>query len=754
MGHSRAGIAVCVLTCLLIAHRASGGEGRIRRKQHPIFNQYIIGVTDASALAGVRALAGASVLRSWSYASHGFVIRGPEALAVALSRDPRVSLVEEDELSQPHLACPVTQKYPSQSCADGSLPWQLDRLDDGIYSHLDGRYVYCYTGSNVRIYVVDSGVRGTHDDFSAGNGQSRVIAGKNYLIDGSANEDLDGHGTIVASAAAGRRSGAAKDATVVSVRVERGQSYHDVADTSRLIDALNWVNQDHDTHPGPAVVIYAREGFQSALFAQAVQALITDGIVFVASIGNSGTNGCAAPPQALPGVLTVAASTKSDALWASSSTGNCVSLVVPGSEVGAGYQINDTAYNCNPGWFGTSVAAGVAAGVAAVYMERYWGQPPANIINAMVDASLKDMLHGAVGVQNRLIQGTCGNANTVGTACPPTVRRPIVSHQMILPGQSATLSIETAPLNNTYQWYVGNTPGSGTAIGGATASQVTVTPAVPTSYWVRMTNGGQTEDSDTAAVSVCQAPNITRQPLNAPAVSRWYNSAVDVVATGTGLAYQWYSGDTLDMRNPVAGATSSSLVLQAFNSEKYWVRIAGTCGSADSKPGWINVYPQITAQPQPASVTYGSTAKFGVSADGTFLHYTWRSGNGAAVAGAPDAPVYLMPSLTANTSVWCDVTSGPNFATTSTYAAPATVCEGVTITSTSIFPFGLCRDIVLGTTGAADTYQWYQGPRGDTSMPVQSGSPELYACPSVQTSYWLRIVAGSCVTDSQAVLVP
>jgi hypothetical protein len=76
------------------------------------------------------------------------------------------------------------------------------------------------------------------------------------------------------------------------------------------------------------------------------------------------------------------------------------------------------------------------------------------------------------------------------------------------------------------------------------------------------------------------------------------------------------------------------------------------------------------------------------------------------------------------------------------------------VTGISTFPFGACRDIVVNTTGAADTYQWFQGPRGDTSMPVQSGSPELYACPTVATTYWLRMVASGCVTDSPAVLVP
>ena len=54
----------------------------------------------------------------------------------------------------------------------------------------------------------------------------------------------------------------------------------------------------------------------------------------------------------------------------------------------------------------------------------------------------------------------------------------------------------------TYQWYQG-TSGSGTPIGGATSSSYT-TPALTstTNYWVRVSNGAGTADSNTATIAV------------------------------------------------------------------------------------------------------------------------------------------------------------------------------------------------------------------------------------------------------------
>lgn len=734
--------------------RLTAGDGAVRRARRPIPNTYIVSIIKPSDVAPMAARAqalGARTLRSWNYATYGFAIEASDQVAAALSHDPRVAIVEEDEVVPLALACPITQKYPSNSCADGKISWQLDRMDNWNLP-ADGKYTYCYTGSGVRIYVADSGVRGTHDDFRLSDGSSRVIAGPNYIQDGhTATEDPVSHGTIVAAMAAGRKSGPAKDASIVSVRVSDGN-----AGTSTWITALNWIKADHDAHPGPAVVTYAFGAASGSSFQSAFRALLDSGVLVVASAGNSGGNDCGLAPQNLADTITVGGTDANDNVYSSSNFGSCVTVMAPAVTVGAGYSNNDFAYNCNPGWTGTSFAAGLGAGMAAVYLERYFPRTPANIKQMLIANALPDSVHGLrTGTPNRLLQGTCYPPGVAPSSCPPTVRRRAVGHQTIQPGSAASLSADIDPAGSTLQWFSG-TSAPETAVSGATSATTTVAPSYETNYWLRITNPyGESIDSDPSTVSVCQAPAISVQPQNASAVQRYSWTGMSVGATGSGLTYQWYAGDTSDTRNLVSGATAWLLAFPATYTEKYWVRVTGNCGYVDSNAAWLSVYAQITQQPSSVTLTEGSTARFAVDVDGTYLHYTWRADNGAAIAGAPDAPVYTSGALYTNKTIWCDVTSGPYYATVQSYPATATLCDGVYVTSMPVTSYGgSCRHIALNTTGPADSYAWYQGARGDTSVSVPSGSNELDVCPSSATTYWCRITRGSCYTDSPAVTLP
>ena len=90
---------------------------------------------------------------------------------------------------------------------------------DGIYDDGD------LTGSDVRVYVVDTGVQGSHQDFAG-----RVVSGHTTRVhsqcascqavkgvlpaDGSR---CQGHGTHVASTVGGLKHGVAKNVTIVPV---------------------------------------------------------------------------------------------------------------------------------------------------------------------------------------------------------------------------------------------------------------------------------------------------------------------------------------------------------------------------------------------------------------------------------------------------------------------------------------------------------------------------------------------------------
>ncbi|MEK6376160.1 MAG: S8 family serine peptidase [Acidobacteriota bacterium] len=122
---------------------------------------------------------------------------------------------------------------------DDSFPddvlWNLDRADQ-VSGVLDGRFNKRIDGTGSVIYVIDSGVLAAHDEFATVGG-SRVIAGVDLLkdepggrmpcpenwalnpcTDFSLGVLIDGHGTAVASAAAGNRVGVAPGAALVSIR--------------------------------------------------------------------------------------------------------------------------------------------------------------------------------------------------------------------------------------------------------------------------------------------------------------------------------------------------------------------------------------------------------------------------------------------------------------------------------------------------------------------------------------------------------
>lgn len=124
--------------------------------------------------------------------------------------------------------------------------WHLDRLDSSTGT-LDGTLVRPSRGKGAVVYVMDTGIEKNHPEFQRGTG-SAVVAGLDALTpvlsDSAACPTPDralhpcyfpppsphavlAHGTAVASVVAGRNTGVAPDAKVVSVLAggENGTSY-------------------------------------------------------------------------------------------------------------------------------------------------------------------------------------------------------------------------------------------------------------------------------------------------------------------------------------------------------------------------------------------------------------------------------------------------------------------------------------------------------------------------------------------------
>ena len=180
-----------------------------------------------------------------------------------------------------HIEADVFEKKIEQcgSQSSGSTYWGLSRISSrSAPNYGSARFSYRSNGgSGVRVYVLDTGIRTTHADFSGG----RAIFGTNTI--GGGNSDIDGHGTHCAGTVLGGNSGVAKGALAIAVKVLNDNG---AGSTSSIVNGINWVINDMRNR-GRAVISMSIGGGVSTTLDNAVASAVAANIPTVVSAGKN-----------------------------------------------------------------------------------------------------------------------------------------------------------------------------------------------------------------------------------------------------------------------------------------------------------------------------------------------------------------------------------------------------------------------------------------------------------------------------------
>jgi subtilisin family serine protease len=421
----------------VIESKEVGQVAQLLRKPKSIPDEYIVVLRDdVKAVAGSRAVAeemaaprGGLVMHAYEHALKGFAVRMPEARVRELLNDPRVAYIEENG---------VVAVSGSQTGAT----WGIDRIDQASLP-LNQTYNYEPDGTGVHAYIIDTGMRLTHAQYTG-----RVGNGFDAITTGGTGADCHGHGTHVAGTVGGTTWGVAKKVTLHPVRVlDCAGSGTD----AQVIAGLDWVTANHVK---PASANMSLGGDASQALDDAVERMIAAGVVTAVAAGNDSGNACSYSPARTPNALTVGSTTSSDARSSFSNYGTCLDIFAPGSSITSASNSSDTG---STSMSGTSMASPHVAGAAALYLQLNPTATPAQVMSALTtNATANKVTSPGTGSVNKLLYtGFMGG----GTPPPPPCTPVALSNGVTVTGVSVaagawtcsyTLSVPAGATNLTF----------------------------------------------------------------------------------------------------------------------------------------------------------------------------------------------------------------------------------------------------------------------------------------------------------------
>lgn len=510
--------------------------------------------------------AGVEVESTFSHVLSGYAAKLTADEVALLRADPAVEYVQAD-LRIKALADGPTGVTSGRHATGEN--WALDRIDQRDLPH-DGHFGYDNDGSGSTIFVLDSGLRTSHAQFGG--------RAENLLQD--VPDVCAGHGTAVASAAAGADTGVAPGATIKGIRVLGcGEGEDAVGSTLTAVEALEWVGANAPAASVANLSLSTGEGFVA--ITDAVEGLIDAGVTVVVAAGNDGKSRCN-NAFASPRSIVVGGTNRYDRRVTSSNFG-CVGIWAPGEDVQIASSKSDSAMGFSGG---TSLAAPYVSGWIARHLQAHPQDTPAQVRQALDrSATVGKLWDIGTVAPNRLLFAEPGDG-AVDTVAPTAPGTPTVTgtryDSLALSWPAASDDVRAAAYE--VESANGDEPFAVATTTGVTTTRLTdLTP--DTTYRVRVrardTAGNwsafsavleaTTASSDTRAPSV---PAPSAGSLTASSFTLQWPAATDG-EDGSGVAeYQVQQGNRFGDFTDLGTTDSLNWKLADLNPQTtYWFRV-------------------------------------------------------------------------------------------------------------------------------------------------------------------------------------
>ncbi|MFP2911115.1 S8 family serine peptidase [Pyxidicoccus sp. 3LFB2] len=380
-----------------------GQSAQMIRRARAVPNEYIVVLRDSTNEVRQQGAAniaqelvsfnGGRVLRTYEHSIRGFLANMSDAEAQRLLSDPRVAYVQENGIL--HVSATQT-----------GATWGIDRIDQRDLPR-NSSYTYNVDGTGVHAYVIDTGIRPTHTQFTG-----RMGNGYDFIDNDSDASDCHGHGTHVAGTVGGTTWGVAKNVTLHGVRVLDCTGY---GNDAQVIGGIDWVAANH-IKPAVANMSLGDVGIQA--IDDATERLIAAGVTTVVAAGNDSANACNYSPARAPNAITVGSTTSSDSRSSFSNFGTCVDIFAPGSSITSASNSGNTS---STSMSGTSMASPHVAGAAALFLSANPTATPAQVRDALVNnATPNKVTSPGTGSPNRLLYTLFITGGGGSDTTPPT----------------------------------------------------------------------------------------------------------------------------------------------------------------------------------------------------------------------------------------------------------------------------------------------------------------------------------------------